>query len=353
MNRQDAIAIVSMAERIFKSTSLSEKEKISPLSLLIPDGSNMILRLPVPNPENVNSAIEYVSGIDTPQFTQPDDFYLQFCLTGDDGDADVRTRTMLLTQLINEPCFDTLRTKEQLGYLVHSTGRASIGMTGLRISIQSERDAHYLEERVDSFLNTFEAYLSNMSEEQYVKERASLVNRLREEPKNLVLETMGYWMHIFSGYYDFERKTKDADRIEKLGKDDILAFFRARISPNSQSRAKISVHLQSQHASKATVDVARQEIADIGIQESPVLKAALDAQPSLLVDDLTRIVDEEAKKNQIESAALSSKIRDSHAPESLGGKKEILRDPEAVRQKMKLGGPSTPAEEYREVLAKL
>jgi hypothetical protein len=49
-----------MAENIFRPASLSEKEKTSPLSLLVPDGSNLILRLPVPNPENVNSAIEYV-----------------------------------------------------------------------------------------------------------------------------------------------------------------------------------------------------------------------------------------------------------------------------------------------------
>lgn len=110
---------------------------------------------------------------------------LQFCYTGDDGDAAIRTRNMLFCQLINEPCFDTLRTKEQLGYLVHSSGRGSIGMTGFRISIQSEREASYLEDRIDNFLKAFEKYLEDLAPDQFHRERASLTNRLKEDYKNL------------------------------------------------------------------------------------------------------------------------------------------------------------------------
>jgi insulysin len=256
---------------------------------------------------------------------------------------------MLLTQLINEPCFDTLRTKEQLGYLVHSTGRASIGMTGLRISIQSERDAHYLEDRVDAFLNTFEGYLSGMTDEQFEKERASLVNRLREEPKNLVFETTGYWMQIFSGYYDFERKARDADKIEKLSKDDMLQFFQKRISPNSQERAKISVHMQSQHANKATVDAAREAIKAAGAEETEALTAALDAQPSLLADKLVEVAGAELK----DAKDVQEKIRNSHAPTSIGDKKEIFTDGQEIRKRMTLGAPASPTDEYKEILAKL
>ena len=95
---------------------------------------------------------------------------------------------MLFCQLINEPCFDTLRTKEQLGYLVHSSGRASVGMTGFRISIQSERSAAYLEDRVDNFLLAYEEQLQNLPVEQFERERASLTNRLREDYKNLFQE---------------------------------------------------------------------------------------------------------------------------------------------------------------------
>ena len=115
-------------------------------------------------------------------------YWSQFCSVGDDADPELRTKNMLFCQLINEPCFDTLRTKEQLGYLVHSSGRASVGMTGFRISIQSERSAAYLEDRVDNFLLGYEEQLQNLPVEQFERERASLTNRLREDYKNLFQE---------------------------------------------------------------------------------------------------------------------------------------------------------------------
>lgn len=109
----------------------------------------------------------------------------QFCYVGDDADGRTRTLNALFRQLIDEPCFDTLRTKEQLGYLVHSSTRSSPGMTGFRIAIQSEREAPFLEERIEAFLNNFEKLLEDMPEEQFEKEKTSLANRLREDYKNL------------------------------------------------------------------------------------------------------------------------------------------------------------------------
>lgn len=107
---------------------------------------------------------------------------------GSDADSRIRTLTELFAQLIDEPTFDTLRTKEQLGYLVHSSKRANIGLIGIRFTIQSERDAAYLEERVESFLTNIETYLKDLPEEQFEKEKKSLANRLREDHKNLASE---------------------------------------------------------------------------------------------------------------------------------------------------------------------
>lgn len=58
-------------------------------------------------------------------------------------------------------------------------------MTGFRIAIQSEREASYLEERIEVFLNNVEKLLEDMPEEQFEKEKSSLTNRLREDYKNL------------------------------------------------------------------------------------------------------------------------------------------------------------------------
>lgn len=60
----------------------------------------------------------------------------------------------LLAQLISEPCFTVLRTKEQLGYIVFSGVRRTNGAQGLRIIVQSDRDPKYVEQKINTFLNS-------------------------------------------------------------------------------------------------------------------------------------------------------------------------------------------------------
>lgn len=60
----------------------------------------------------------------------------------------------LLAQIISEPCFNTLRTKEQLGYIVFSGVRRANGAHGLRIIVQSDRHPKYVEQRIKTFLDS-------------------------------------------------------------------------------------------------------------------------------------------------------------------------------------------------------
>ena len=42
--------------------------------------------------------------------------------------------------LMEEPVFDTLRTKEQLGYSVHSTMRDTFGVLGCSVTVKTQVD---------------------------------------------------------------------------------------------------------------------------------------------------------------------------------------------------------------------
>lgn len=68
----------------------------------------------------------------------------------------LRAYLTLLGNMIHEPAFDQLRTKEQLGYIVWGGLRCFIGSLGIRIIIQSERDTVYLENRIESFLSEYQ-----------------------------------------------------------------------------------------------------------------------------------------------------------------------------------------------------
>lgn len=107
---------------------------------LIAPGSNIIYQSPVQNPENLNSAIEY---------------FIQVC----DYDDDLtRAKLSLFSHIASEPCFDTLRTKEQLGYMVAGVLRKQTGIWGYRVIIQSERHPVYLESRINAFFESFLAW---------------------------------------------------------------------------------------------------------------------------------------------------------------------------------------------------
>lgn len=227
IKKQEALGLTKMAVDILGPKALSPSELVSPRSLILPKGSSTLWEKSVANPENVNSSIEY------------------FCHVGDPSDINLRASLALLAQIAQEPCFDQLRTKEQLGYLVFSSVRKTIGMMGFRILVQSERDAPYVEGRIDAFFDTLKDLLNKMSPEEFESQKTSLIQKKKEVVKNLYEESSRYWFHIHSGYYDFLQRDLDVEALKKVNKEEVYDLFMKFIHPSSQERSKLSVHLNS------------------------------------------------------------------------------------------------------------
>lgn len=88
----------------------------------------------------------------------------------------------LLAQIILEPCFNILRTKEQLGYIVFSGVRRTNGAQGLRIIVQSDKHPQYVEKRIDLFMDAMWVSITlvklhNNNNIHYVLLRTFLYNR--------------------------------------------------------------------------------------------------------------------------------------------------------------------------------
>ncbi|KIK90629.1 hypothetical protein PAXRUDRAFT_831530 [Paxillus rubicundulus Ve08.2h10] len=227
MYKDQAIALSKDLGGILRSNPSS----VTPadLSLTLSEGCNYAWTGPVPNPDESNSALTY---------------YLHL---GRLTDPQQRVVGSLLAQIMSEPAFNTLRTKEQLGYIV-SCSRWDLpgdSQCGLRIVVQSERGSGYLEERVEAFLDGMDAKIREMEIGEFNEFKSGLQQRWRQPAKNLGEEASRYWAHIDSGYLDFLRRYEDADILEKVEKKQVLELFRERVHPNGQKRAKLSIHLQS------------------------------------------------------------------------------------------------------------
>uniref|UniRef100_A0A8C4JBN1 Insulin-degrading enzyme n=1 Tax=Dromaius novaehollandiae TaxID=8790 RepID=A0A8C4JBN1_DRONO len=149
----------------------------------------------------------------------------------------------LFCQIISEPCFNTLRTKEQLGYIVFSGPRRANGIQGLRFIIQSEKPPHYLESRVEAFLKTMEKGIEDMTEEAFQKHIQALAIRRLDKPKKLSAECAKYWGEIISQQYNFDRDNIEVAYLKTLTKDDIIQFYKVLLAIDAPRRHKVSVHV--------------------------------------------------------------------------------------------------------------
>jgi insulysin len=120
----------------------------------------------------------------------------------------LRVTGSLLNQILSEPAFNVLRTKEQLGYVVlcSSWVLSGSGCSGIRIAVQSERGPAYLESRVDAFLDGMKTVIEEMKDDEFEEQKNGLEKKLTEKVKTVGEETNIFWSHIDSGYLDFYRR---------------------------------------------------------------------------------------------------------------------------------------------------
>ncbi|KAH8697779.1 a-pheromone processing metallopeptidase Ste23 [Talaromyces proteolyticus] len=228
--KEDALKMTNIVENIVRSRSLPQSQWHVRRNIIFPPGSNYIYERQLKDPQNVNNCIEY------------------YLFVGSIIDNALRAKLLLFAQMTEEPAFDQLRSKEQLGYVVWSGARYSATTIGYRVIIQSERTAEYLESRIDAFLGEFAQTLEKMTDEEFEGHKRSIINKRLEKLKNLGSETARFWTHIGSEYFNFVQHEVDAASVRSLTKDDLAAFFNQYINPTSETRAKVSIHLNAQSA---------------------------------------------------------------------------------------------------------
>lgn len=187
--REDALNITKLVESTLRPRRLPEGQWPSRRTIALPNGANYLYERILKNPENDSHCLEYIISV------------------GSVSDRLQRAKLLLFAQISQGPCFETLRSKEQLGYIVNSAAGVYVTAGTWRILVQSERDCKYLEQRCDAFLVSFEQDLHAMTDETLEEHKIGLINNRLEKLKNLGQETSRFWTHITSEEFDFEQGT--------------------------------------------------------------------------------------------------------------------------------------------------
>ncbi|KAF5347143.1 hypothetical protein D9757_013657 [Collybiopsis confluens] len=265
--KDEAIKITEMAEAGLGASTLSDSE-LSERALVLPKGCNFIKTGTIPNPNQTNSALTYYVRI------------------GSVADSRRRVVGALLSQILSEPAFNVLRTKEQLGYVVSSGSWSLPGSVekGIRIVVQSEKTPGYLEERVEAFLDEMRGNIEGMTLEMFEEHKTGLDKKWREEDKNLGEELSRFLAHVNSGHLDFYRNTTDADTLKDVTKEEIYALFMSHVHPSSKTRSKISVQMRSQKVRPSRVSAAAAKVFEARVRDTGV-DVASGAWKEALSDD--------------------------------------------------------------------
>lgn len=149
----------------------------------------------------------------------------------------------LLNQIIDDPCFNILRTKEQLGYIVSSAVLRNNSVVGLRIVVQSKKSPDYLDGRIEAFIHSIRELLDNLSEKEFSEHVDSLVTKILEKPKKLQTEVDKYWIEICSQQYQFDRAQQNADYLRTLSKKDVVDFYNSFIHVDGLQRSKLAIYV--------------------------------------------------------------------------------------------------------------
>ncbi|KAJ7256509.1 Metalloenzyme, LuxS/M16 peptidase-like protein [Mycena haematopus] len=254
LHKHEAIKIAEMAEEDLGPSKLTPSE-LNDHALVLPRASNHTWASTIPNPNQANSALTY---------------YLHL---GPIVDQHLRVTSSLLTQILQEPAFNVLRTKEQLGYIVSCSGWLLAGQSekGLRIVVQSEKRPGYLEDRVEAFLEGMKVTIEDMTPEVFAEHKESLKKRWTEAEKNLTEEVSRLAVYVTNGQWDFLRSQKDAEFIQQVTKEDVLRMFLNDVHPASKTRAKLSIHMQSQKPRQPRVSSAATEAFAVLVREKAVV----------------------------------------------------------------------------------
>ncbi len=143
-----------------------------------------------------------------------------------------RARYALLGRLLANPFFNSLRTEQQLGYVVFAGPRPFEKHPGVIFVVQSPKlDPIGIEGRVEQFLNDQKAVLSGLTDQELEQYRQGLIGDLLKKDDNMDERNGRFWQGIASDELDFENRLKIADEIRKLKPADMQSAL-ARLMEN-------------------------------------------------------------------------------------------------------------------------
>ena len=160
-----------------------------------------------------------------------------------DDSIEARAKASLFAEIAHTRFFNELRTEKQLGYAVGVSPVGAGDYAGVGYLIQSSvASLVELDEHFTSFRESFNAYLSELSEATFDEAKQGLLVSLREQPQNLNEEARRLRSDWIRENYRFDTREQTIESVERLTLADLQAFHQLLL--NDEQRMRVMVQLR-------------------------------------------------------------------------------------------------------------
>jgi secreted Zn-dependent insulinase-like peptidase len=143
-----------------------------------------------------------------------------------DSSVESRAKSALAATMLRSAYFTSLRTEQQLGYVVAVANQTLRDRGGLAFIVQSPvASAADLERATQAFMTEYLEALEAMPESAFAAYQQGLIGRLTERDKNLGERGRRLWNNLDLGVTTFDMREQIARAVAELDKDDMLAFL--------------------------------------------------------------------------------------------------------------------------------
>eukprot|EP00747_Dinoflagellata_sp_TGD_P078940 gnl/TRDRNA2_/TRDRNA2_160294_c2_seq2.p2 gnl/TRDRNA2_/TRDRNA2_160294_c2~~gnl/TRDRNA2_/TRDRNA2_160294_c2_seq2.p2 ORF type:complete len:189 (-),score=32.71 gnl/TRDRNA2_/TRDRNA2_160294_c2_seq2:37-603(-) len=158
---------------------------------------------------------------------------------------------------MDEPLFDSLRTKQQIGYIVSCGVVDTHRVLGFYIRLQSSKfSPAEVFRSIEAFLVEFRSFVATLPDQDLERHICSLAARKLEPARSLGAVQSSAWSELQERSYLFDRRLHEAIELASVCREDVLSLFDrciARAAP--ERRFLLSVAIGGRAKSTKAVEV--------------------------------------------------------------------------------------------------
>lgn len=139
--------------------------------------------------------------------------------------------------------FNTLRTAEQLGYVVDFKAIDRCGVLAYSITVESKAtnfSTDFVDERIEAFRTELLSIIEKLPDDEFEQRKAMMMTSLLSKDKSLRQEIDRNWLEVVSEQRIFDRNNRSVEIIRTITKEEFVQFYHACCDANER---KVSIQL--------------------------------------------------------------------------------------------------------------